>query len=187
MKDLGPVSDILTYGFFSQGTTFFTYQLERLKTYLSLESMFAHQQNLAKRDQQSIIMMVACRTYNGDVVGVCEVDNRLPQEKKQMLEYRPYMCNLAVDKNWRRRGVAKALVESCEEVALLRWGAQILYLKVREENIPAQILYKSLGYSVVSNSYQDDRAEEHQQSVKEYLGDGSVALVFYKNLDSYLD
>jgi ribosomal protein S18 acetylase RimI-like enzyme len=146
--------------------------------------MFSHQQNLAKKDQQSIIMMVACRTSNGDIVGVCEVDNRLPQEKKQMLEYRPYMCNLAVDLKWRRKGIAKALVESCEKVALLRWRAQKLYLKVREENIPAQILYKSLGYGVLLSSYQDDRTKEHQQSVKEYLEDGSAALVFYKNLDS---
>jgi ribosomal protein S18 acetylase RimI-like enzyme len=182
LKDLGRVSNILTYGFFSQGTNFFTYQLERLKTYLSIESMFAHQQNLAKRDQQSIIMMVACRTTDGEVIGVCEIDNRLPQEKKQMLEYRPYMCNLAVDKKWRRKGIAKALVETCEEIVMTRWGAQKLYLKVREENNSAQLLYKSLGYSVLLNS-QDDGIQEQQQLVIEYLGDGSAALVLYKNLD----
>lgn len=140
--DLGTASRILADGFFGD-KSFFSYQLEKLRTYLSLESDFP------KRNDQHD-MFVACRNTDGMVVAVCDIDNR-PALKEQ----RPYMCNLAVCPMWRNQGLAKALVAKCEEQAL-EWGSTEIHLKARQLNGAAVALYKSLGYEVVSESFDNE-------------------------------
>ncbi|WP_289501047.1 GNAT family N-acetyltransferase [Gloeocapsopsis sp. IPPAS B-1203] len=56
-----------------------------------------------------------------------------------------YVSNLAVCRNYRRRGVAQHLLLKCEQIALL-WGFQDLYLHVLENNHQAHQLYRKLGY-----------------------------------------
>lgn len=56
-----------------------------------------------------------------------------------------YVSNLAVRPTHRRRGVARQLLLSCEQVAL-SWGFQDLYLHVLENNHQARQLYFQLGY-----------------------------------------
>jgi [ribosomal protein S18]-alanine N-acetyltransferase len=53
--------------------------------------------------------------------------------------------NLAVDLNWRRRGVAKALCAATIEWAMSE-GAWELHLEVRVSNAVALALYASLGF-----------------------------------------
>lgn len=57
----------------------------------------------------------------------------------------PYLSNLAVHSSYRRRGVARQLLLSCEQIAL-NWGYQDLYLHVLENNHKARGLYSQLGY-----------------------------------------
>lgn len=137
---MGPASRILADGFFGD-RDFFTYQIQKLTTYLSLESDFPKE-----RDQH--IMLVACQANDGKVVAVCDVDNR-PALKNQ----RPYMCNLAVDKGWRGKGLAKALISECENIAKEQWKDTKLKLKARQRNEAAISLYKSLGYQIDSEGY----------------------------------
>lgn len=59
------------------------------------------------------------------------------------------MYNLAVDKKWKRRGIASALIEACEQYVLKQHDTCIekrLYLRVRKNNHAAIALYKSLDY-----------------------------------------
>ena len=137
---MGPASRILADGFFGD-RDFFTYQIEKLRTYLSLESDFPKE-----RDEH--IMLVACQATDGKVVAVCDVDNR-PALKNQ----RPYMCNLAVDKRWRGKGLAKALILECEDIVKQEWKETKLKLKARQRNEAAISLYKSLGYQIDSEGY----------------------------------
>lgn len=137
---MGTASRILADGFFGD-RDFFTYQIEKLRTYLSLESDFPKE-----RDEH--LMLVACQRNNGKVVAVCDVDNR-PALKMQ----RPYMCNLAVDKQWQGKGLAKALIAACEEIVVQDWEKNELHLKARQRNGAAVALYKSLGYEIESESY----------------------------------
>lgn len=69
----------------------------------------------------------------------------------------PVMANLAVRRNRRGQGIAKELVQAAEE-AVAGWGAsapgvqgtyEYLYLLVDKENVPAQRLYRKMGYKVV--------------------------------------
>lgn len=140
LVDMGTASRILADGFFGD-RDFFTYQIEKLRTYLSLESDFPKE-----RDEHE--MLVACQNSNGKVIAVCDVDNR-PSLKTQ----RPYMCNLAVDKQWRGKGLAKALVRECERIAQNEWGEKELHLKARQRNGAAVALYKRLGYDIQDELY----------------------------------
>ena len=56
------------------------------------------------------------------------------------------MCNLAVNKAYRRRGIAKALLSICEKKVRDDWGKQTLHLEVRDDNIAAKELYFGCGY-----------------------------------------
>lgn len=141
-KEIGAVAQILTDAFFSENTNFFTYQREKLKTYLSLESSIPK-----KHEKELYVCLVACRNEDGKVLGFAEIDCR--QSKKENLPPRPYMCNLAVDKKWRRQGIASSLVKSCEKIAMKN-KHEAIYLKVRSKNKEAVSMYESLGYSVVS-------------------------------------
>ncbi|PNH12032.1 hypothetical protein TSOC_001094 [Tetrabaena socialis] len=60
-----------------------------------------------------------------------------------------YVSNMAVDPKFRRRGVARALLAACEEVAR-RAGSAEAWLHVREADAPARGLYDKEGYVVVS-------------------------------------
>ncbi len=66
----------------------------------------------------------------------------------------PYLSNLAVHPHYRRQGVAKHLLLSCERIAL-SWGFHDLYLGVLENNHQARQLYFKLGYQLhrVDNSW----------------------------------
>lgn len=58
-----------------------------------------------------------------------------------------YLSNLAVQEDWRRRGVARQLLAASEKQAC-HWGFQELYLHVMEDNIRACRLYQQMGYHV---------------------------------------
>lgn len=58
------------------------------------------------------------------------------------------MMNIAVDPEYRRRGVAEALIEKLIE-ALKEMESTCLTLEVRESNEPAKLLYEKLGFVCV--------------------------------------
>lgn len=67
----------------------------------------------------------------------------------------PLMSNLAVGRQFRRRGIAELLVKATEDIALKEWGYKECYLYVEKRNIPALKLYKKLGYQV---QWEDENA-----------------------------
>jgi len=139
--DVGQASDILTDAFFKENTNCFTYQWERLTTYLSLESTYP------KTPWERHTLFVACHSKSGMVLGLAEIDDR--PSKVENATPRPYMYNVAVHPKFRRKGIAKALVLACEEMAM-EWDKPEVYLKVRDLAEPAVNMYKSLGYQILS-------------------------------------
>ena len=59
-----------------------------------------------------------------------------------------HVMNIAVEELWRRKGVGQILLEELE-ARLGRRGVALLFLEVRESNLPAQYLYTKNGYTVV--------------------------------------
>ena len=59
-----------------------------------------------------------------------------------------YMNNLAVSGEYRRQGIAAALMARLIEASRSR-GCEFLTLEVREGNVPARKLYEACGFSLV--------------------------------------
>jgi ribosomal-protein-alanine N-acetyltransferase len=73
---------------------------------------------------------------------------------------RLHMVNIAVDPEFRRRGLALHALDRIDELALER-GAEQIVLEVRETNLDAQLLYRKAGYravEIVSGYYNGEDA-----------------------------
>ena len=73
------------------------------------------------------------------------------------------MMNIAVDSNYRRRGIAEMLVNALVD-ALRERGSRCLTLEVRASNEPAKRLYDKLGFQQVGlrkNYYRNPREDAH--------------------------
>ncbi len=79
-----------------------------------------------------------------EITGTVEIALRSLPSGGHSHQY-PYISNLAVSPNFRRRGIARQLLLSCEPIAL-EWGFKEIYLHVLENNDQAKQLYWSLGY-----------------------------------------
>ena len=84
-----------------------------------------------------------------DTVGVVAATDRLIAGFAIMkfAEHEAYLKLLAVDADWRRRGVGRALVHWLEQTALVA-GTPMIYLETRAGNSPAIRFYQRLGYTV---------------------------------------
>jgi len=142
--DIPIMAKILTDGFHRETTNFFTYPVMRLDTFINQTFRFSD------RIGARYGTFVACHaTADGKVVGCCEVDDALTKGEIDPAP-RPYMCNLAVDKEFRRMGVAGALVLNSERVVRTEYERSLLHLRMREGNQAAFDLYVGLGYRVQS-------------------------------------
>ncbi len=78
------------------------------------------------------------------VVGTVEVTLQKPAFGQPPYAY---LASLTVDGGYRRLGIAKQLIEACEQQAYL-WNRNDLYLHVLTDNTAARRLYLRLGYCV---------------------------------------
>ncbi len=71
------------------------------------------------------------------------------------------LLNVAVDPEFRRRGLARRLLRLVEERGAERGGAAV-YLEVRRTNEAAQALYKAVGYAQIGirKRYYSDTGED---------------------------
>ena len=72
-----------------------------------------------------------------------------------------HITNLAVHPEWRRRGIARALIESILAEGRAR-GVLLAFLEVRPTNVEALGLYESLGFRVIGErkGYYFDTGED---------------------------
>ena len=92
----------------------------------------------------------ATRACMGAVtVALVRCEAALPPPFPTGAAWRPYLCNMAVDLDCRRRGLATELLAAAEKLAR-RWGHSDLWLHSEVNNEAALGLYQGAGYEVVS-------------------------------------
>jgi len=173
-SDMGRASQILADGFFKGNTNWWTYQWERLETYLSLESTFP-------KPNTPHVIFVACESKSGQILGMAELDarrrdknkgtNRRNNNDNNNNDYDPYMCNVAVDDRHLRKGIGSALIRHCE-LQVQQWHLEsdgtipcCLYLKVRSNNQPAIRMYTKLDYSNKSTGLPEEWDSKTGQAI----------------------
>lgn len=95
--------------------------------------------------------LVATITNNQteEIIGTAEVSLRSPSLWYDARTQYPYIANLAVKNEYRRKGVARHLLSECEQIAQA-WGYNHIYLHVLDNNYKAKQLYFGSGYQIAS-------------------------------------
>jgi ribosomal protein S18 acetylase RimI-like enzyme len=104
------------------------------------------------RQSQQQVCSIAVHTDRGrsQVVGTVEVGVRTTNQHRIGPHRYIYISNLAVSRDFRRRGVAQQLLIDCEQMTTA-WGYTELHLHVMGNNERGRNLYQKLGYQVVSS------------------------------------
>ncbi len=174
--DLNPVSDIIMDSFYDNKTTW--------RRLLKLSELNRLQQNFPYVDTDLHQMFVAVETRKDEItptkprtiVGFVDIDAR-PCRPEIRLP-RPYLSDLAVHPGYRRRGIAKALVEACEDFCR-NIPRQELYIRVEESNQAAmdmymeKLQYRSQGIEVTREK--NRVMTLHKSFLKERSKSGSIA------------
>jgi ribosomal protein S18 acetylase RimI-like enzyme len=100
------------------------------------------------------VCSIALYTDRGQsqVIGTIEVGVRNPHYRHPAHHRYVYISNLAVSRDFRRRGVAQELLKNCEQLTK-SWGFSELHLHVMGNNDRGRNLYRKLGYEIVSSEY----------------------------------
>ena len=157
-RDVGYVANILTESFYRNSNhrvnfllrsfTDWVYPLLRYGIMLDLSSRFGEK-------APCYACLIATHPANkSQAVASLEICMRYVPVKSHRefwlwseMQQHPYIFNLAVHPQWRRRGVAKQLLLAAEQT-VKRWGFSRLYMHVLEDNQPAYNLYERTGYQL---------------------------------------
>jgi ribosomal protein S18 acetylase RimI-like enzyme len=149
--EIDRVADIITHSFhFDRGWMSWFTPLFKLGIAEDLRHRLRSSPPNSSRNQlpQPVCSIAICsQSFQSDVVGTIELSARNASDRLPQNRY-AYISNLAVSKDWRRRGVAQQLLLECEQIAK-SWGYTELYLHVMADNERGRNLYQKLGYEVV--------------------------------------
>jgi ribosomal protein S18 acetylase RimI-like enzyme len=145
--DLSGAADIIISSFYSNTTNPWR-QLYKIAETSRLQQGFPY------ADKELHRMLVAISTAEGEetIVGFCDVDARVPN-KQTSYTYnpRPYLSDLAVHPDYRRKGIAKALIKTSEEFCSEAINRNEIYIRVEKKNTAALSMYQALNYFRITN------------------------------------
>jgi ribosomal protein S18 acetylase RimI-like enzyme len=98
-------------------------------------------------------MLVAIDDDTEMVLGFVDIDAR-PCKTKRKLP-RPYLSDLCIHEDFRRRGIANRLVKACEEFTR-KIPRPELWIRVKDDNIAAVQMYKKLDYSIIGTDDEEN-------------------------------
>ncbi|EKX39627.1 hypothetical protein GUITHDRAFT_114355 [Guillardia theta CCMP2712] len=113
--------------------------------------------------------IIAC-DESGELAGSAEITMKMYPCKRNSRpdDQLPYICNVVVRKEYRKKGFGEALVLACEEKAL-EAGLDEIFLDTNSDNVAALSLYHKLGYvaEVVDPHYRSPRKVYMRKRLKE--------------------
>lgn len=145
--ELNPVSDIIMESFYEDKV-----KKGPWKRVYKLAELNRLQQNYPYQDTDLHQMLVAAEKATGTVIGFVDIDARPCQTKIKLP--RPYLSDLCVHPDFRRRGIANRLVKACEEFTE-EIPRPELWIRVKGDNTAAIEMYKSLDYSIIGQDEND--------------------------------
>jgi ribosomal protein S18 acetylase RimI-like enzyme len=108
---------------------------------------------IQNKPQQQVCSIALCVDREQSYIsGTVEVGVRTAERYRQSHYRYVYLSNLAVSKDFRRRGIAQKLIESCEQQTI-DWGYTEIHLHVMGNNERGRNLYQKLGYEVISSEF----------------------------------
>lgn len=144
--DISQISGVLTLSFNKfNDFIWWLYPLMKLGVCEDLRSRFrANNPHYA-----CIVAAIPANSVTGtkeQIIGTVELSVRTRYYWQGRNEY-PYLANLAVNKNYRRKGIGSQLLKYSEQIAT-NWGFQQLSLHVLASNNQGQQLYLQNGYKI---------------------------------------
>jgi ribosomal protein S18 acetylase RimI-like enzyme len=143
--DLPQVTDVLASSFYSAlGWRRWFYPVLRFSIYEDLKTRLQSTQ----RHYRCLAAIAPHQPPTVDwVIGTVEISYRQSQFWTWNRPAQVYLSNLAVREGFRRRGVARLLLEASEQQAR-EWGFREMYLHVMADNMRARQLYQTMGYQL---------------------------------------
>ncbi|MGF1521603.1 MAG: GNAT family N-acetyltransferase [Leptolyngbyaceae cyanobacterium] len=143
IRDLPQLADVLAGSFYPPlGWRRCFYPLLRFSIYEDLKQRL----QAAQKHYRCLAAIASCQTHLDDlVVGTVEMSCRRYSWYAFNHPQQIYLSNLAVREDYRRRGVARQLLQSAEHKAI-DWGFREIYLHVMADNSRACHLYEQMGY-----------------------------------------
>ncbi len=155
-EEIHHVADIITRSFhFDRGWMAWFTPLFRLGIAEDLRNRLRPRlptANHHKTPQQVCSVALYSDREQAQIAGTVEVGVRTVDRYRQKQHRYVYLSNLAVSRDFRRRGVAQSLIGRCEQLTI-DWGYTELHLHVMGDNERGRKLYQKLGYEVVSSDY----------------------------------
>ncbi|WP_072016061.1 GNAT family N-acetyltransferase [Leptolyngbya sp. KIOST-1] len=145
LQDIDRLTEVLTSSFYDcSGWRYWVYPFIRLGIQEDLR------QRLKTQSPRYACLMAIAATAAAPlddtaIAGTVEASLRQPWPWQG--DRHVYISNLAVEADFRRQGVASALLQSCEQLAQ-QWRVYDLHLHVMEDNVAAQALYHKAGFSL---------------------------------------
>jgi ribosomal protein S18 acetylase RimI-like enzyme len=154
--EIHSVADIITRSFhFDRGWMAWFTPLFRLGIAEDLRNRLRTRvpnSNQNKQQQQVCSIALYFDRSQSHVAGTIEVGVRTVERYRQNQHRYVYISNLAVSRDFRRRGVAQELIRNCEQQTT-EWGYTEIHLHVMADNDRGRKLYHKLGYETVSTEF----------------------------------
>lgn len=166
-KEIPEVTLFFVREFFGNGKELSPRQLDSLKKDQIVDFRLRYGEVVQRKLASSLLV---AREDDGDLIGcigidvvACQGQNigvKVPKgrsKERDSVEFKPVMSNLVIGKGFRKKGYAKKLVSAAEAKVKDEFGYDKMILLVDKSNLPAQKLYKKLGYKVL---FENDSASK---------------------------
>lgn len=157
-RDLANLADLLADSFHQrQGWWRWLFPLLRAGIYEDLRTRLQSQRDRCLCLVATLAPVQRTAAWSSsELIGTIEIASRSPLPWRLNHRHYPYISNLAVRADYRRRGVALKLLAACEEVAR-QWDGSALYLHVLADNCAARGLYDRAGFVPEGRSHGGSR------------------------------
>mmetsp|Transcript_22564 Transcript_22564/g.24908 ORF Transcript_22564/g.24908 Transcript_22564/m.24908 type:complete len:253 (+) Transcript_22564:134-892(+) len=139
--DLKAVTDIVFDSFYSDEMRKSPFSiLMKLKELDRLQSNFPYDD-----EEHSMFVAIDNKQVGAQqILGFVDIDTRPPT--RPVDPPRPYMSDLAVHPDHRRKGIARSLIETCEKLAQEQYSSIVMYIRVENKNQVAVKMYERYNY-----------------------------------------